>query len=226
MKSSQSRQLSVAFDESVRVKYIPTIDDIPEAEILATWYSKSEYRGIQKREARLVRVYSKMNKMLAPGDKTVLNGLDTNEIKRLRRKRVNQVRLAVFQEQERNKNFNTVGALHLKHGCNDQSDKFVHLPEVCSSYYLSCNYGPGLDSPLSSRRHAQVIENKLDADGMSPLSVWQNCSPAVSSHVQTRTNAVLTTSTAKLNFQQLSFSDPLISTSQVRDLPPTRPRRT
>lgn len=88
----------MSFDCRVRIRDVPSIDDISTEEFNASWLSQDEYSQIRKRERKLAR------KVTSTGDLKALRneiGLETKQEKSNRRTRVDNGKFTVLLEQER-----------------------------------------------------------------------------------------------------------------------------
>jgi hypothetical protein len=122
-----------------------------------------------------------MKKTLSPGNETLLNGLDTNEMKRLRRKRVGQIRSAVFQEQAQRKQMLELQSQFSPQPDDDFSSSsgssdLSTLPGSLADILVEPKKG-GLSIDISD---AQLIKDLLD-DVASPSS-WPLYSPTAVSN--------------------------------------------
>jgi hypothetical protein len=101
----------LTFDPQVRVRYVPSLDDLTRQEQMDTWYSSEEYMFIRRREHRLVKELSRQVLVRQKNDEERLRrrvsltqrvlGLQTSEERDARYQHIRVAQFLVLYEQAR-----------------------------------------------------------------------------------------------------------------------------
>jgi hypothetical protein len=111
MTRSVSSPLLLRFNPHVRVRYVPSLDDLTSQERLNTWYSSEDYEYIRRREHGLMRELSRHVHFPQQNDQNHCRGrvsltqrvlgLQTNRERDDRRQRIREAQFSVLYEQAR-----------------------------------------------------------------------------------------------------------------------------
>jgi hypothetical protein len=91
---------AVNFKETVRVKCIRSITNTSDQELDARWYSREDFRAMQKRDVFIQRKLSKKEGVYHEND-FFIHGLETENHRTLRKFNINRSRLTLLMEQEK-----------------------------------------------------------------------------------------------------------------------------